>query len=97
MPDPKDNAKLTGDTHLPDVESDLPVQGGTSDGAPQARPRNQEGRPGRGVRKAGVLTDGGEAAGGSEVDSDGPGDGGSAGDGGAAGDGGGGGGGGGGD
>jgi hypothetical protein len=63
MPDPKDNAKLTGDTHLPDVESDLPVQQGTSDAGPQGRPRSEEGRPGRGVRKAGVLTDG-EAEGG---------------------------------
>ncbi|TFZ05133.1 hypothetical protein EZ313_00160 [Ramlibacter henchirensis] len=58
MPDPKDNAKLTGDTHLPDVESDLPVQEGSSDAGGQARPRGEQGRPGRGVRKAGVLTDG---------------------------------------
>jgi hypothetical protein len=57
MPDPKDNAKLTGDTHLPDVESDLPVQEGSSDARGQARPRGEQGRPGRGVRKAGVLTD----------------------------------------
>lgn len=58
MPDPKDNAKLTGDTHLPDVESDLPLQEGSSDAGAQARPRSEEGRPGRGVRKAGVLRDG---------------------------------------
>ena len=58
MPDPKDNAKLTGDTHLPDVESELPVQGGSSDAGAQARQRSEEGHPGRGVRKAGVLTDG---------------------------------------
>lgn len=24
MPDAKDNAKLTGDTHLPEIEDDLP-------------------------------------------------------------------------
>ncbi|HYF19123.1 MAG TPA: hypothetical protein VEA40_14730 [Ramlibacter sp.] len=59
MPDPKDNAKLTGDTHLPDVESDLPLQEGSDDGVRgQARPRSEEGRPGRGVRKAGVVGDG---------------------------------------
>jgi len=58
MPDPKDNAKLTGDTHLPDVESDdLPLEEGSTGNAPQARPRGEEGRPGRGVRKAGVLVD----------------------------------------
>lgn len=57
MPDPKDNAKLTGDTHLPDVESDLPVQGGSTGAGPKARPREQAGQARRGVRKAGVLTD----------------------------------------
>ena len=57
MPDPKDNAKLTGDTHLPDVESDLPVQGGSTGAGPQARPREKAGQARRGVRKAGVLTD----------------------------------------
>lgn len=56
MPDPKANAKLTGDTHLPDVESDLPVQGASGAG-PQARTREQAAQPRRGVRKAGVLTD----------------------------------------
>ena len=56
MPDPKANAKLTGDTHLPDVESDLPVQGASGAG-PQARTREQAAQARRGVRKAGVLTD----------------------------------------
>ena len=56
MPDPKSNAKLTGDTHLPDVESDLPVQGASGAG-PQARTREQAAQARRGVRKAGVLTD----------------------------------------
>jgi hypothetical protein len=59
MPDPKDNAKLTGDTHLPDAESDRPVQGGSEAGG-QARQRSEEGRPGRGVRKAGLVGDGGD-------------------------------------
>src|SRR5687768_5329827 len=31
MPDPKDNAKMTGDTHLPDVESDMPFQESSTD------------------------------------------------------------------
>ena len=56
MPDPKANAKLTGDTHLPDVESDLPVQGASGAG-PLARTREQAAQARRGVRKAGVLTD----------------------------------------
>ena len=57
MPDPKANAKLTGDTHLPDVESDLPVQGGSTGAGPQARTREQAAQARRGLRKAGVLTD----------------------------------------
>ena len=65
MPDPKDNAKLTGDTHLPDIESDLPHRGG-SDAVGQARHRSEEGRPGRGAREAGGGSDGGEH----EIDAD---------------------------
>jgi hypothetical protein len=42
MPDAKNSVKMTGDTHLPDVESDLPVE---------------QARPGRGIKKAGVLKD----------------------------------------
>jgi hypothetical protein len=85
MPDPKDNAKLTGDTHLPDVESDLPAQGASA-GRGQARSRAETGRFGRGVRKAGPAGDGGD----NNLDTDdGDGDGG---DGGGSGDGGGGGG-----
>ena len=57
MPDPKANAKLTGDTHLPDVETDLPVQGPSTGAGPQARTREQAAQARRGVRKAGVLTD----------------------------------------
>jgi hypothetical protein len=64
MPDAKNNAKMTGDTHLPDVESELPLQGGTTgvgaDGTPSGRGhagRGKENRPGRGVHKAGVVKD----------------------------------------
>lgn len=63
MPDGKNNAKMTGDTHLPDVESELPLQEGTTgvgdEGTPSGRGRaggNQR-RPGRGVHKAGVVKD----------------------------------------
>jgi hypothetical protein len=45
--------KLTGDTHLPDAESDLDVEEGTSTLAQLAQPRDQGGRPQ--VRRAGVL------------------------------------------
>ncbi|AEG91178.1 hypothetical protein [Ramlibacter tataouinensis] len=87
MPDPKDNTKLSGDTHPPDVESDLPVQSGASDplGA-VAQPRDRPGQygRGRGIPKAGVLTEGG----GDQDDAPGAdaGDGGSGGDGGGSGD-----------
>lgn len=66
MPDPKDNAKMTGDTHLPDVESDMPLQESSNDavgldGTPrdrgQATERGDQPRPGRGAKKAGVLKD----------------------------------------
>jgi hypothetical protein len=66
MPDPKDNAKLTGDTHLPDAESDLPLQEGSdgavgADGTPSDRGRGtesgDEGKPGRGINQAGLLKD----------------------------------------
>jgi len=60
MPNAKDNAKMTGDTHLPDVESDdLSAQEGTTgvgvEGTPGGRRRPSDGRPGRGINKAGVL------------------------------------------
>lgn len=45
--------KQSGDTHLPDVESDLDVEEGTSSLAKLAKPRDQGGRPM--VRHAGVL------------------------------------------
>ena len=66
MPDAKDNAKQTGDTHLPEVESDLPLEEGAPDalgteGTPGNRGRagelGHEGRPGRGNKQAGLLKD----------------------------------------
>lgn len=66
MPHAKNNTKMTGDTHLPDVESDLPLEEGASN-APgttetardrgKAGERGKEGRPGRSIRKAGLLKD----------------------------------------
>lgn len=52
MPDAKDNAKMTGDTHPPEVESDLPIEEGRSNAA------GTTGTPrGRGIKKAGRLKD----------------------------------------
>ena len=66
MPDAKNNAKLTGDTHLPETESELPLQEG-SDNAPgeessaggrgRATELGMEGKPGRGINQAGLLKD----------------------------------------
>lgn len=71
MPDPHDNAKMTGDMHPPEVESELPFEeGGSSDapgtsGTAQGRgtstEEGREGRPGRGIKKAGLLKDREEA------------------------------------
>ena len=64
MPDPFNKAKMTGDTHPPEVESDLPLEEGTGDadglgGTPTGRGRaeqpGRENKPPRGVKKAGVL------------------------------------------
>jgi hypothetical protein len=44
MPDAKDNTKMTGDTHLPDTESEFDVE--------EANPQNAGEN-----RKAGVLKD----------------------------------------
>lgn len=67
MPDPKNNAKATGDTHPPEVEDD---DGGTTAGRPEAegsdntppdsslgRDLENEGRAGKGVNQAGYLKD----------------------------------------
>ena len=66
MPDPKNNAKLTGDTHPPEVEDDAgSLQGrpeaGGADGTPPdsslSRDVENEGRAGKGVNQAGYLKD----------------------------------------
>jgi hypothetical protein len=66
MPDAKNNAKQTGDTHLPEVESEQPRQEGMSDalgadGTPRDRGQSsesgEEGKPGRGINQAGLLKD----------------------------------------
>ena len=62
MPYPKDNAKMTGDTHLPDVESDMFDEGSADavgmDETPsdrgQATGRGDQQRPVRGTGKAGA-------------------------------------------
>jgi hypothetical protein len=64
MPYPKDNAKMTGDTHLPDVESDMSFE--ESSGDPvwtdetprdrgEATERGDQKRPDRGASKAGTT------------------------------------------
>jgi len=49
MPDPKNNAKLTGDTHLPDVDD--------GDATPEARRRDEDEAPGLGENEAGSPTE----------------------------------------
>ena len=63
MPNAYNRAKMTGDTHLPDVESDLPLQESMNDSAGeetsdrgQAAGRSGQSRPG-GSRQAGVQKD----------------------------------------
>lgn len=56
MPHPKGNVKLSGDIHLPDVESDLAVEEGRTGMEALAYERTESGRRG-GVRKAGLLID----------------------------------------
>ncbi|WP_240787031.1 hypothetical protein [Ramlibacter rhizophilus] len=51
--------KKSGDTHKPEIERDLPVQGGSEDGA-QARHLEQDRE--QGVRKAGIVTKDEEAS-----------------------------------
>ena len=66
MPDPKNNTKMTGDTHLPDTESEFSVEernaqaagkAGTTADRSQSSERGEEGVRGRGGKKAGVLKD----------------------------------------
>ena len=56
MPHPKGHVKLSGDTHLPDAESDLELERGRTGLAMLARERRATGRPAGGVRKAGLVT-----------------------------------------
>ncbi|QJW84538.1 hypothetical protein HK414_15130 [Ramlibacter terrae] len=60
MPDAKNNAKATGDTHLPEIEErGRPVPAapaGSAGHRPGPRPEN-EGRAGKGVNQAGYLKD----------------------------------------
>ena len=58
MPSPKDNAKMTGDTHLPEIESNQPVEEGSPIGL--GTRGMQSGLVGHAVKKAGVITDGEE-------------------------------------
>jgi hypothetical protein len=69
MPHPKGNVKLSGDTHLPDAESDLDLdlEEDVSPIADLAGERTQPGRRATQARKAGVLTAGEEAGGMSAV------------------------------
>jgi hypothetical protein len=67
MPDPKDNAKLSGDTHPPEVEDAVGAPQsrgadaeGAEDGPPDSslsRDLENEGRAGKGVNQAGYLKD----------------------------------------
>lgn len=66
MPDPNNNVKMTGDTHLPDTESEFSVEdanaqaagvGGTPSDRGRATELGKEGVTGRGGKKAGVLKD----------------------------------------
>lgn len=52
----KNQMKSTGDTHLAEVESDQPVEGGSPIGA--GTRGMQTSRVGNSVKKAGVITDG---------------------------------------
>ena len=60
MPYPKDNAKMTGDTHLPDVESDMFEEGSpdavgmdeTPSDRGQATERGDQKRPARSASKS---------------------------------------------
>ena len=64
MPNPRDNAKASGDVHLPEIESDdLDTQGahpeGTGTEGSQARQRSAEGEgaPARGGNHGGEIKD----------------------------------------
>ena len=61
MANAKGHLKLTGDTHLPDAESDLALEGGGASLAALAHERTQPGRA-NSVRRAGVLREHDDAA-----------------------------------
>ena len=56
MTSPKNNFKMTGDTHLAEIESDYPVEEGSPLGL--GTRGMQSGLVGHAVKKAGVITDG---------------------------------------
>lgn len=70
MPSPKDNTKMTGDTHLPEIESNQPVEEGSPIGL--GTRGMQSGLVGNTVKKAGVITDGEEEAGANDRPEDRP-------------------------
>lgn len=61
MPSPKHNTKMTGDTHLAEIESDQPIEGGSPIGL--GTKGQQSGLVGHAVKKAGVIIDGEERPG----------------------------------
>lgn len=56
MPDPFNKAKMTGDTHPPEIESDLPLEEGSASNG-RAAAIGRLGTPGRGIKKGGLLKD----------------------------------------
>ncbi len=68
MPSPKDNTKMTGDTHLPEIESNQPVEEGSPIGL--GTRGMQSGLVGNTVKKAGVITDGQAQAADGQEDAD---------------------------
>jgi hypothetical protein len=71
MPNPKNNTKMTGDTHLPEIESSQPVEEASPIGL--GTRGMQSGLVGHAVKKAGVITDGEERADAEERSDDSPG------------------------
>jgi hypothetical protein len=62
MPNAKDNAKLSGDVHPPEVEdapgsAGDPLSGDDDASAPAGRGLEDEARPGKGENQAGFLKD----------------------------------------
>lgn len=55
MPDPKDNQKLSGDTHPPEVEDEAGRP--AADDRSLQRDLEDEARPGKGINQAGYLKD----------------------------------------